>query len=370
MKMWSSWTNLFLVGILQLFWPVASEASPRLYGDIRAAECLDAFHLAKWAYKSRASRLYAIETLPEDLGSQLVLGALSLDISGGNSLEAKEDVFEKLPHENRSIYWEKAAAGPSRIVVQEDALGWRGDRYSLYELSSTVEKTKYSVANGEDYQITGVSPLLEESWRPPLVLRRSDTNRLWFITMGEPYQVLADWGVYLHTPEGYRQECRVSFRRADEGEVASLPNSVRILVGLLDETLGPGSDEGTLQPTAHLRGAVKIFWVNAAIRPWALTDRDRYNSKFEVDAGLEAWSKNGPSFRKVYRNIQTTYPSAEKDLAGYYQKTYRLSRRGSEVLAKWVLEIGYCANYSFPNGSDYFRYDDVDNNPWLSVQGK
>lgn len=367
---WSSWKNVALVGILQILLPISSEASPRLYGDIRAAECLDAFHLAKWAYKSRASKLYATESLPEDLGSQMVLGALFLDISGGGSLEANEDVFERLPHEGRSIYLERSAVGASRIAVQEDAMGWRGDRYSLYELAPTVEKASFSVADGKDYQMTGVSPLLQESWRPPLVLKRNDTNRLWFITVGEPYQVLADWGVYLHTPDGYRQECRVSFRNAGEGELASLPISVQKLVGLLDETLGPGSDEGTSHPTAGIRIAVQSFWANAALRPWALTDRDRYNSKGEVDAGLEAWSKNGLSYKEVYRKIQSTYPTAEKDLASYYRRVFQLSRRGSEALAKWVLEIGYCANYSFPNGADYFRYDNVDNNPWLSVQAK
>lgn len=366
----SSWKNLFLVVGLAVYLPSLAEAKPRLYGDIRAAECLDAFHLANWAFNSRASQLYATERIPTDMGSEMVLGALYGDISGGGALEGNEDVFEKLPHQMRNLYWEKAADRAHRIVVQEDAMGWRGDRYSLYVLPSSAEKSDFSSEDGKDYQMKGIPALLEESWRPPLVLRRNGTNKLWFISMGEPYQILADWGVYLHTPDGYRQECKVVFRNTGEGEITALPNSVQRLVGLLGETLGPGQGEGTLQPTARIRLDVQRVWTNAAIRPWALTDRDRYNSKDEVDAGLEAWSQHGRSYKEVYRKIRSIYPVAEKDLADYYQRTFKLSRRGSAALAKWALEIGYCAHYSFSNGGDYFRYNDVDNNPWSSVQTK
>lgn len=135
-------------------------------------------------------------------------------------------------------------------------------------------------------------------------------------------------------------------------------------------SLGPGLNEGTLQPTAAIRNRVRHLWANAALRPWALTDRDRYNSKEEVNSGLEEWSKNGPSYRNVYRKIMITYPLAERDLAEYYKKRFHLQSSDAERLAKWVLEIAYCANYSFSNGQDYFRYDNVDNNPWESISKK
>lgn len=366
----NSWMRNLLVGISLISWPAISEARPKLYGDVRAPECLDAFQLARWAYDSRASAMYAIETIPEDLGSQMVLGSLYRDISGGGALDANEDIFERLPHENRGIYWQKSALHGRRIVVQEDAMGWRGDRYSLYVLSSAAAKDDFAKQDRGEYQITGESPLLEESWRPPLVLKHKETSRLWFIVMGEPYQILADWRVYLHLPDGYRQECKISFHDFGEAKEIPLPNSVQRLAMLLDQTIGPGAGEGTLQSTARIRVEVRRVWANAALRPWALTDRDRYNSKSEVDAGLEAWSSNGPSYSEVYRKIQSTYPAAEKDLARYYRNTFRLSSPRSQALAKWVLEILYCAHYKFTNGANYFRYDNVDDNPWKSIHGK
>jgi len=358
-----------LIGVSNCILLVA-EATPELTGDINAVECIDAFQFAKSAYNSRASRLYSAPEIPVEMDSEMVLGILAFDISGGDALEVDEEIFEILPHGNRSIYWDKNAASGVRIVVQEDPFSWRGDTYSLFLVAANESKNRFISDPDGNYKVSGVSPLFEETMRPPLVFKHKPTSKRWFINVGEAYDVLGDWSVYLQTSQGFQQSCKIAFRSGVEGEISSLPRTVQRLVGLLNDTLGPGLNEGTLQPTANIRNQVRHIWANAALRPWALSDRDRYNSKEEVDIGLEKWSKNGHSFKKVYRKIITTYPLAERDLAEYYEQHFHLQSSDAERLAKWVLEIAYCANYSFSNGQDYFRYDNVDNNPWESISKK
>jgi hypothetical protein len=350
--------------------PLVAEATPELTGDIKAVECIDAFQFARSAYNSRASRLYSAPEIPIEMDSEMILGTLAFDISGGDALEVNEAFFEILPHGNRSIYWDKSAAAGVRIVVQEDPFGWRGDTYSLYLIPANEPKSRFSSDIDGNYEVSEVPSLFGEMWRPPLVFRHKTASKLWFITVGEPYEVLSDWAVYLQASQGFEQGCKIVFRSGSEGEISSLPRTVQRLVGLLNDTLGPGLNEGTLQPTATIRNQVRHIWANAALRPWALSDRDRYNSQEEVDLGLEKWSKNGPSYKNVYRKIKATYPLAEQDLAEYYKQHFHLKSSDAGRLAKWVLEIAYCANYSFSNGQDYFRYDNVDNNPWESIRKK
>lgn len=121
-----------------------------------------------------------------------------------------------------------------------------------------------------------------------------------------------------------------------------------------------------MQPTARLRGAVQYVWGNVALRPWAVSEADVYNSREEVDAGLEAWSKgdSGPSYRRVYKEILAAYPVALEALRQYYGSTFSLSNEKAQALATYVLDIALRANYSFTNGQDYFRYQGVNNNPW------
>jgi hypothetical protein len=350
--------------------PRIAEATPELTGDIKAAECIDAFRFAQSAYNSRASRLYSVTEIPAEVNSKMVLGTLAFDISGGDALEIDEEFFETLPHGDRNVYWGNSAVAGVRIVVQEDSFGWRGDSYSLFLISAHEQKGKYINEPSGDYNISNVPALFGETWRPPLVFRHKPTARLWFISVGQPFEVLNDWNVYRQTSRGFEQGCRISFRSAGEGDVSSLPQTVQRLVGLLDDALGPGNDEGTLQPTAAIRNRVRHVWANAALRPWALTDKDRYNSLEEVNSGLKDWSKKGSSYKDTYRKIMKTYPLAERDLAGYYKKHFQFQGGEAEKLAKWALEIAYCANFTFSNGQNYFRYDSVDNNPWKSISKK
>jgi len=96
-----------------------------------------------------------------------------------------------------------------------------------------------------------------------------------------------------------------------------LPSPVRKLAGLLDETLGSGQNEGTLQPTARQRIAVGHTWANIAVRPWVV-QKSAYNTRAEVDANLKKWALGVKSFYKLYLEINRQYPIAEAALEKYY----------------------------------------------------
>jgi hypothetical protein len=158
--------------------------------------------------------------------------------------------------------------------------------------------------------------------------------------------------------------CTIQFRPTTKETLRLLPEAVATLAQLVDETIGPGLDEGTLQPTARLRLEAQHVWGNVALRPWAVSEADVYNSREEVDAGLEAWSTGNRSHLRVYKKLLAAYPAALQALRGYYESTFSLSGDKAQALAQYVLDIALRANYSFTNGGDYFRYQGVNNNPW------
>lgn len=369
----------FLIFVLL---PCRALAEPQLHGNSKIAECMDAFKFAKYSYYSQGFELYTPRKMPDDLGSKMVLGTLDQDISKGGSLYANTDVFEVLPNiqaaaygreniSSQTIFWEKKPISQTRIVVIDTPFNWEGDWYYLYLINATQTENDFLHALNQCASQTTESQciraLFDGTWRPQLVFQDEATSKLWFINVGEPYQILGDWNVYLQSPRGYKAECTITFDGPKDDHFSYLPPSVRKLARLLDDTLGAGMNEGTLQPTATLRLQVSKAWANAFWRPWALTDGDRYNSKTEVDAGLKEWSKKGPAYLKVYKQIVTTYPVAERELAAYYQRHFKLNHRGAAQLAKYTLEIVYCANFTF-SGGDYLRYQHVDNNPWPHIE--
>lgn len=80
---------------------------------------------------------------------------------------------------------------------------------------------------------------------------------------------------------------------------------------------------------------------------------------------MEEWSKKGPSYHRAYQEILRTYPLAESALSNYYMRQFHLQKNKADRIAKWILDIAFRANYAFSNGQDYFRYDDVNTNPWF-----
>lgn len=353
--------RISIVVCLLLQATVALASLPSANGDISHPECIDAMKLAKEMFHSTAQRLYAPLTIPTGLRSALILGASELDISGGNALTSTED-FEKLPQGIRNIHWAKETNGALRIVVREMHVGWRGDMYDLYLLDAAVTKDNFlnsvnSATGGAAYQ-----PVVSDSWRPPLVFQNPQLKEKWFIDVGQPFQILSDWRVY--SSKEKRAICTIIFSPPGKDAEVSLPRPVKTLVHKLDEALGPGNDEGTLQPTARTRLDAKHVLANAALRPWALVDGNAYNSRSEVDAGLEEWARVNSSRHRLYGQILKEYPVAERSLAAYYARAYGLQPQKAQEVATWVLDLVFRSFFVFSNGQDYFRYDGVRTNPW------
>lgn len=340
---------------------VALASLPFATGDVSRLECIDAMKLAKEMFQSTAQRLYAPLIIPKSMQSTLVLGTSELDISGGNALTSTED-FEKLPQGIRNIYWAKETNGAPRIVVREVSVSWRGDMYDLYILDAVTTKDDFLNSIDPTTGSTTYQPVVSGSWRPPLVFRLPQIKEKWFIDVGQPFQILADWRVY--SSKERRAICTIVFSPSGKEAAAGLPRPVRALVRKLDEALGPGNDEGTLQPTARTRLDTKHVLANAVLRPWALVDANAYNSRSEVDAGLEGWAKVNSSHRRLYSQILNEYPAAERSLATYYARAYGLQPQKAQEAATWILDLIFRSFFVFSNGQNYFRYDGVRTNPW------
>lgn len=331
-------------------------------------QCTEALQIAKVTFDSDTFYLFAPPAIPANLPSVLVLKPQALDISGGDALEADETVFDKLPLGEEgmpgSIYWQKTAPYGHRLAVLETPFGWRGDMYSLFAVGDKTRSDEFLSEIGSNRTTKKFASIISDSWRPPLIFREIGAERYWFIDVGQPYQFLADWQVYVVEQSGIKPLCTVQFRPNVKRAINLLPRPVRKLARLLDQTMGQGVNEGTLQPTARLRLDVEYTWANAALRPWV--SGTPYNNREEVDAGLKDWSQTGTTYRKVYQAIQRQYPIAEKSLANYYQRHFGQSPSNAKKLSKYILDITLRSHYAFHSNdqNSYFSNSNSQKNPW------
>ena len=328
----------------------AFASSPVATGDPSRPECIDAMRLGKAMYESTAPRLYAPLSVPKGMESRLILGASDLDISGGDALTNSPE-FEKLPRGSGAIYWAAKPSEGHRIVVQDMPMSWQGNTYDLYLLDPAAQKAS-----------SLEKPIIAQAWRPPLVFQRDKQGTKWFIDVGHPAIALGDWNVY--TAKEGRPVCTISFHPGAENPADLLPKQLLAFTRRLDEVLGPGNNEGTLQPTAGIRIAAQHLLANAALRPWALADTDAYNSRSEVDKGLEQWAKSNRARRRLYDEITKTYPAAEQSLAEYYEKAYRLPAQKSREVASWTLGLIFRSYFVFPNEEGRRQDRNTRTNPW------
>lgn len=326
--------------------------------------------LAKHAYDSDADYLYAPPSLPSDMNGALTLGTLERDISGGDALPEASDHFDdETAHTEDApklhIHWGKDAPVAGRIVVTAEPYGWRGDMYALYALKSEVTPQQFRDDLNRTDGTHRYKPVIRDGWRPPLIFESASSRSLWFITTTDMYEIEGSWAIYTAGPAGYQQTCEIRFWPDGNAAAWLFPESVKHLIELLDQTLGPGIDEGTLQPTAGLRLRSLHIWRNAAFRPWALSDRETYNTREQVDTGLKEWAKNGATYARVYEGIVRTYPRAEAALARYYEGQFGLSTSRARRNAHWVLDIAYRSNFVFPGGRpSLMSKDNLSLNPW------
>jgi hypothetical protein len=312
--------------------------------------CFEAYSIAKSKYKSNRFYLHSsVVNVSDDINSSLVLHPEGSDISGGDALIEDSKVFQKIPkHSLRSIYWQIGSKQGLRIVVNEEPLGWRGDRYSLFVVSEDVTPEAFLDDLSKSRSEKTYEPTLYESWWPPLILQNNESGELWVIKFSG-YQVLGSWEVYSLNSNGMQKICSIRFYPEDAASVVSLPSPINKLAMLLDGALGNPKNEGTLQPTAHLRGRAKYMWGNVLKRPWAALNAKPSNSRIQVDNELEKWSQKTINHARHYQQILKQYPKTEKALAEHYISEFNKTQAEANVMAKEALDIAYRMYFVFPN---------------------
>jgi hypothetical protein len=342
-------------------------AFPARSSDTRPLECEEARLLAQTMFGSDAPMLYAPLHLPRDMQSTLILGTAEDDISGGDALTAT-DAFEKLRlPTGRSVYWlREPGKDQKRIAVAEDSFGWRGDMYSLYLLDRGVAPTDFMREMATDSAGADATAVLSDSWRPPLVFQLPDEPGYWFIDVGQPFEPLARWTVY--ATDAADPICSIAFGIEPGSPERLLPTKVRALSRLLDEALGPGSDEGTLQPTAAVRNRAAHVRANATFRPWALADIYPYNSRAEIDAGLKEWARGVRPRQVLLQEINESYAPALKSLATFYERFFGLSDADAERSSAWALDIIFRSYFVFARGGKDSQ-GDGGQSPWPREAG-
>lgn len=338
-------------------------AFPARSSDVRPLECEEARLLAQAMFRSDAPMLYAPLHLPPDMRSKLILGTAEEEISGGDALTAT-GAFDKLRlPTGRSVYWlREPGKSQKRIAVAEESFGWRGDTYSLYLLDQGLDPTAFMKERAADSLGADATTVVSDSWRPPLVFQLPGAPGQWFIDVGQPFEPLARWTVY--ATDAADSICSITFGIEPDRPERLLPAEVRTLSQLLDEALGPGSDEGTLQPTAAVRNHAAHVRANATFRPWALGDTYLANSRAEVDAGLKEWARGVRPRQSLLRKINESYKPALKSLATFYERSFGLSDADAERSSAWALDIIFRSYFVFAPIGESSQGNDGGQGPW------
>jgi hypothetical protein len=365
--------HTFILGILIVaFACTASSAEakswPRVTGDTSNPYCVDAGRLAKATFQSTNAMLFWPVDPPHDLESRVTLSRSGNDISGGGGLTNQTEDFTQTSASdsqgNRlTIFWQQEPQRGLRLVAVDQGFNWEGDWYYLYALRP--ESTSDDLVKDfqtEDAAKQTFKQILRGSWNPPLVLTHDKTATTWFILMGEPFDILGAWQVYVLKDGAVQMPCTISFAPKMKSAVSLLPEAVRRLAVLLDSTLGSGDNEGTLHPTARIRLAVAEAWENATLRPWALVTKP-YNDRSQVDAGLAQWAGVSVARGLIYHKIKQHMPLAEQALTQYYQTRFTLPLKIARQMGAYVTDLIYRYYYSFPGGDPNYSGEPA-NSPW------
>jgi hypothetical protein len=322
---------------------------PLLTGSVSRPECEEALTLAQTAFASDSPRLYAPLILSAKPKSAFVLGALELDISGGDALQTDGSTFEKFltPQSSKvkTVYWQTHGEQGRRLVVQEIPHGWRGETYSAFITADGQTINDFVTRVEQREQLTSTEKIVSESWRPPLVFQRGVSGPIWLIDVGQPFIFLGAWSVYA-LELGSKLSCSIDFRpRAVKDSIALLPAPTANLFRLLDKAIGSGEGEGTQQSTTWIRVNVQHTLANTALRPWAL--QSPHNSRAEVDFGLDRWAHESKYNRRLFQALRVKYPKAERALAAHYHQHFDLGQIKSKQMAAYALDIAYRSHFVF-----------------------
>ena len=325
------------------------EAAPVLLGDKSDPRCIETEQMARTAFHStNPSLLWPVAT-PEGQQTELILTQASEDITGGGGIIVNNGFVSRGGDPGRpTIFWRSGKRAGSHLAVVDQPFSWQGDWYAVYLLPPNATADWLLGVLTDERSIKTPTPLLGDSrWAIPLVLTDRKTGRDWLIDRGEPYQALVDWQVYEPAGLRLRPMCRVSFGVPKEGPLSLLPAAVRRFAAAADEALGPGSDEGSQQPTATIRMKVEKDWANAALRPWAITNMP-YNTRAEIDRGLSEWARGNGKRRTLRAHIIRSELAAQAPLAAYYAAHLGKSGPAALRLSRYVLDHNLRSYFIFP----------------------
>ncbi len=349
--------------LVQLPARAGQETWPRLHGSTRA-ECKQAMQLAQRVYNSSNYQLNRWTSMPRNFPSAAILQPNGFDISGGDALVADPGIFDKLPigePAERSVYWQKHAALGYRLALRESSYGWRGDTYTLLVLAPDVSVETVRTQSRDGISNGGELVAIDTGLLPPRLYRRNNGD-LWAITLGESWDFLGKWTVYVPANISLREACTIHFRPAVKHGVELLPPALRKLEALLDHTMGSGIGEGTMQPTSSLRQDVAASWANAALRPWATVTP--HNTRAEVDAGLQQWAMQSRENGKLLQRIRRQYSLAQGALARYYQLRFGIGERPATRQARFIMDSTFRSHYVFSTPEREAAEQRVERNPW------
>lgn len=340
--------------------PMRAGADPAIVGDASRAECRTALRMATEAFRATSPSLIWPVVPPDLTDASIVLARKARDISGGDGLDLDPALFDR--HEiadGRIVHWPRTAVTGQRLVVVETPVSWQGDWYETYLLDAalTLDDLLRGLGTTKGREMAPVGGIVVppaqlvlgiDRWNPPVALRDSRTGAVWLIDQGEPYQVMAPWRVFVLGPGDMVSPCRIAFHDGRAFGLHRLPDAVRRFAALADEALGPGTGEGTSQPTARTRLEVAQRWALATERPWALSGQVR-SSRAAVDAGLAAWAAGVRPRLRLLAEVTAGEDGAERGLARYYRRTFGLSRSDADRFAAYALDFLFRSHFRFPD---------------------
>jgi hypothetical protein len=331
-------------------------AAPSIIGDVRDARCREALAMANTAFRSNGWSLNWPIVEPSDHRFRIILRQSEADISAGRGIKAERADFSFHDARERTgfdVYWRKTPVGEKRLTIADENFNWRGDWYWVFlvDAESNPDQLIGKLKTTDKRGSAGLKPLLGDNrWNPPLVLTDTATDTDWIIDRGERYEIMANWRVYVVTARGLTEPCRISFGDKRKMGLKAMPGAVRTFAAALDEALGPGANDGTLQQTAAIRLGVAQGWANAAIRPWAI-DETPYNSRSEVDRGLANWARGSRSRTALMGRIRSAYPEAARVLSSYYESQLGMNSQAARKLGSHVIDQMFRQYFVFSKSS-------------------
>lgn len=331
---------------------------PRLGdGDPANGLCGEALALARSSYQSDRFYLYALP----DLRSANITSAFALrqgeqGTPSEDTLVEDQSVFQKIAKPSRdqapprSVYWQIKPERGLRYVMSEEAFGWRGDQYTLFAVGESMTPSQFFEATGSDNATTALLPVIDQTWRPPLMLQETANGEVWAIDVGPPFVAFADWKVYSIAADGAKQRCTVRFGDQNELGPALLPEPVQRWAELLARSLDDKHDAGTMHFVTGLKQYIRYLWTNIAVRPQAFVKEQPDVGRAAAEKAIGKWAEATPRLRTLRTEILEQFPRAQKSLADYYKERFSKSDQEAAAMAQQALDIVFRSYFTRASG--------------------